>query len=96
MPPFPSQGALYLTLLSRHSLGNGLMVMLVLLSLRWGIKSTNQKAEGRLPLRGHFLPRVCLGMVLKDRTFVPDRVTGTDSVVSLASLGTGLPSGAHT
>jgi hypothetical protein len=35
-------------------------------------------------------------MVLKDRTFVPDRVTGTDSVVSLASLGIGLPSGAHT
>ncbi|MGB4405352.1 MAG: hypothetical protein WBI82_00635 [Sphaerochaeta sp.] len=28
----------YLTLLSRHSLGNGTMVMLVLLSLRWGIK----------------------------------------------------------
>ncbi|MGB4406998.1 MAG: hypothetical protein WBI82_09090 [Sphaerochaeta sp.] len=38
MPPFPPQGALYLTLLSRHSLGNGTMVMLVLLSLRWGMK----------------------------------------------------------
>ncbi|MGB4406669.1 MAG: ABC transporter substrate-binding protein [Sphaerochaeta sp.] len=38
MPPFPPQGAGYLTLLSRHSLGNGTMVMLVLLSLRWGIK----------------------------------------------------------
>ncbi|MGB4405379.1 MAG: hypothetical protein WBI82_00775 [Sphaerochaeta sp.] len=37
MPPFPSQGAIYLTLLSRHSLGNGPMVMLVLLSLRWGM-----------------------------------------------------------
>ncbi|MGB4407374.1 MAG: hypothetical protein WBI82_10990 [Sphaerochaeta sp.] len=38
MPPFPPQGAIYLTLLSRHSLGNGTMVMLVLLSLRWGMK----------------------------------------------------------
>ncbi|MGB4408081.1 MAG: hypothetical protein WBI82_14565 [Sphaerochaeta sp.] len=38
MPPFPPQGAIYLALLSRHSLGNGTMVMLVLLSLRWGIK----------------------------------------------------------
>ncbi|MGB4407783.1 MAG: hypothetical protein WBI82_13050 [Sphaerochaeta sp.] len=38
MPPFPPQGAGYLTLLSRHSLGNGTMVMLPLLSLRWGIK----------------------------------------------------------
>ncbi|MGB4406308.1 MAG: hypothetical protein WBI82_05555 [Sphaerochaeta sp.] len=38
MPPFPPQGAGYLTLLSQHSLGNGTMVMLVLLSLRWGIK----------------------------------------------------------
>ncbi|MGB4407715.1 MAG: hypothetical protein WBI82_12705 [Sphaerochaeta sp.] len=37
MPPFPPQGAGYLTLLSRHSLGNGTMVMLVLLSLRWGM-----------------------------------------------------------
>ncbi|MBI9096440.1 MAG: hypothetical protein JEY71_16375 [Sphaerochaeta sp.] len=35
MPPFPPQGAGYLTLLSRHSLGNG--SMLPLLSLRWGI-----------------------------------------------------------
>ncbi|MGB4407448.1 MAG: hypothetical protein WBI82_11365 [Sphaerochaeta sp.] len=41
MPPFPPQGAGYLTLLSRHSLGNGIMVMLVLLSLRWGIKAEN-------------------------------------------------------
>ncbi|MGB4405869.1 MAG: hypothetical protein WBI82_03305 [Sphaerochaeta sp.] len=40
MPPFPPQGAMYLTLLSRHSLGNGTMVMLVLLSLRWGINHT--------------------------------------------------------
>ncbi|MGB4407732.1 MAG: hypothetical protein WBI82_12790 [Sphaerochaeta sp.] len=38
MPPFPPQGALYLTLLSRHSLGNGTMGMLLLLSLRWGIR----------------------------------------------------------
>ncbi|MGB4405960.1 MAG: hypothetical protein WBI82_03770 [Sphaerochaeta sp.] len=37
MPPLPSQGAIYLTLLSPPSLGNGTMVMLVLLSLRWGI-----------------------------------------------------------
>ncbi|MGB4408135.1 MAG: hypothetical protein WBI82_14840 [Sphaerochaeta sp.] len=33
---FP-QGAGYLTLLTQHSLGNGTMVMLPLLSLRWGI-----------------------------------------------------------
>ncbi|MGB4406948.1 MAG: hypothetical protein WBI82_08835 [Sphaerochaeta sp.] len=38
MPPFPPQGAVYLTLLSQHSLGNGIIVMLPLLSLRWGIK----------------------------------------------------------
>ncbi|MGB4408233.1 MAG: hypothetical protein WBI82_15345 [Sphaerochaeta sp.] len=37
MPPFPPQGAGYLTLLSQHSLGNGSMVMLPLLSLRWAI-----------------------------------------------------------
>ncbi|MGB4406368.1 MAG: hypothetical protein WBI82_05865 [Sphaerochaeta sp.] len=37
MPPFPPQGAIYLTLLSQHSLGNGTMVMLLLLSLRWGM-----------------------------------------------------------
>ena len=37
LPPFPPQGAGYLTLLSRHSLGNRTMVMLPLLSLRWGI-----------------------------------------------------------
>ncbi|MGB4406587.1 MAG: hypothetical protein WBI82_06990 [Sphaerochaeta sp.] len=41
MPPFPPQGAGYLTLLSRHSLGNGIMVMLLLLSLRWGMKGKN-------------------------------------------------------
>jgi len=35
-------------------------------------------------------------MVLKDRTFVPGRETGTDTVVSPASLGTRLPSRAHT
>ncbi|MGB4406932.1 MAG: hypothetical protein WBI82_08755 [Sphaerochaeta sp.] len=39
MPPFPSQGAIYLTLLSQHSLGNGNMVMLPLLSLRWGMSN---------------------------------------------------------
>ncbi|MGB4406393.1 MAG: hypothetical protein WBI82_06000 [Sphaerochaeta sp.] len=39
MPPFPPQGAIYLTLLSSHSLGNGTMLMLVLLSLRWGINT---------------------------------------------------------
>ncbi|MGB4405683.1 MAG: hypothetical protein WBI82_02370 [Sphaerochaeta sp.] len=39
MSPFPPQGALYLTLLSPPSLGNGTMVMLLLLSLRWGIKA---------------------------------------------------------
>jgi len=41
LPPFPPQGALYLTLLSQHSLGNGSMVMLPLLSLRWGINIQN-------------------------------------------------------
>ena len=35
-------------------------------------------------------------MVLKDRTFVPERETGTDLVVSPVSLGTGLPSRTHT
>ncbi|MGB4408339.1 MAG: hypothetical protein WBI82_15900 [Sphaerochaeta sp.] len=39
MPPFPPQGAGYLTLLSPPSLGNGTMVVLVLLSLRGGIKA---------------------------------------------------------
>ncbi|MGB4406885.1 MAG: hypothetical protein WBI82_08515 [Sphaerochaeta sp.] len=42
MPPFPPQGAIYLTLLSRHSLGNGSMVMLLPLSLRWGISTSGQ------------------------------------------------------
>ncbi|MGB4408269.1 MAG: hypothetical protein WBI82_15525 [Sphaerochaeta sp.] len=41
MPPFPPQGAGYITLLSRHSFGNGPMVMLSLLLLRWGIKKKN-------------------------------------------------------
>ncbi|MBI9094103.1 MAG: hypothetical protein JEY71_04375 [Sphaerochaeta sp.] len=36
---FRAKGFTYLTLLSQHSLGNGNMVMLPLLSLRWGIKS---------------------------------------------------------
>ncbi|MGB4405263.1 MAG: hypothetical protein WBI82_00175 [Sphaerochaeta sp.] len=48
MPPFPPQGALYLTLLSQHSLGNGTMVMLVLLSLRWGIKTISGHASEKL------------------------------------------------
>ncbi|MGB4406370.1 MAG: hypothetical protein WBI82_05875 [Sphaerochaeta sp.] len=39
MPPFPPQGAISLTFLSRHSLGNGTMVMLVLLSLRCGMNT---------------------------------------------------------
>ncbi|MGB4406227.1 MAG: hypothetical protein WBI82_05120 [Sphaerochaeta sp.] len=42
MPPFPPQGAGYLTLLSRHSLGKGTMVMLPLLSLRWGMNSSRR------------------------------------------------------
>ncbi|MGB4405281.1 MAG: hypothetical protein WBI82_00265 [Sphaerochaeta sp.] len=41
MPPFPPQGAGYLTLLSQHLLGNGTMGMLPLLSLRWGIKGSD-------------------------------------------------------
>ncbi|MGB4407813.1 MAG: hypothetical protein WBI82_13205 [Sphaerochaeta sp.] len=40
MPPFPPPGALYLTWLSPPSLGNGIMVMLVLLSLRWGMRGS--------------------------------------------------------
>ncbi|MGB4405884.1 MAG: hypothetical protein WBI82_03380 [Sphaerochaeta sp.] len=40
MPPLPSQGAGYLTLLSPPSLGNGTMGILPLLSLRWGMKSS--------------------------------------------------------
>ncbi|MGB4407016.1 MAG: hypothetical protein WBI82_09180 [Sphaerochaeta sp.] len=39
MPPFPPQGAGYLTLLSRHLLGNGTILMLPLLSLRWEMKA---------------------------------------------------------
>ena len=35
---FSAPRALYLTLLSQHSLGNGTMLMLLLLSLRWGMK----------------------------------------------------------
>ncbi|MGB4408588.1 MAG: hypothetical protein WBI82_17160 [Sphaerochaeta sp.] len=49
MPPFPPQGALYLTLLSRHSLGNGTMVTLPLLSLRWGM-SNRKVSEWLIPL----------------------------------------------
>ncbi|MGB4406707.1 MAG: hypothetical protein WBI82_07605 [Sphaerochaeta sp.] len=45
MPPFPPQGAIYLTLLSRHSLGNATMVMLVLLSLRWGRNTVWRKVS---------------------------------------------------
>ncbi|MGB4405381.1 MAG: hypothetical protein WBI82_00785 [Sphaerochaeta sp.] len=51
MPPFLPQGALYLTLLSSHSLGNGTMVMLVLLSLRWGINKS--ESYGRTTLVRH-------------------------------------------
>ncbi|MGB4406642.1 MAG: hypothetical protein WBI82_07265 [Sphaerochaeta sp.] len=49
MPPFPPHGALYLTLLSPPSLGNGIIVMLLLLSLRWGI---NNKGTDRI--RGYY------------------------------------------
>ncbi|MGB4405699.1 MAG: Coenzyme F420 hydrogenase/dehydrogenase, beta subunit C-terminal domain [Sphaerochaeta sp.] len=48
MPPFPPQGAGYLTLLSRHSLGNGTMVMLVLLSLRWGMSLDFQSGTKKI------------------------------------------------
>jgi len=37
VPHFPPQGAGYLTLLSRHSLGNGTIKMLPFRSLRWGM-----------------------------------------------------------
>lgn len=40
--------------------------------IRGLIKATDHRADGTLPLSGLFLPRVCLGMVLKDRIFVPD------------------------
>ncbi|MGB4407013.1 MAG: lipocalin family protein [Sphaerochaeta sp.] len=49
MPTRSPQGAGYLTLLSSHSLGNGTMVMLVLLSLRWGMKP-ERKALNTVPL----------------------------------------------
>ncbi|MGB4406472.1 MAG: hypothetical protein WBI82_06400 [Sphaerochaeta sp.] len=49
MPPFPTQGAVYLTLLSPPSLGNGTMVMLLLLSLRWGIKKNLGRNIGCRP-----------------------------------------------
>ncbi|MGB4407954.1 MAG: hypothetical protein WBI82_13915 [Sphaerochaeta sp.] len=51
MPPFPPQGAGYLTLLSPPSFGNGSMVMLPLLSLRWGINPERIRS-----LRVLFLP----------------------------------------
>ncbi|MGB4407909.1 MAG: hypothetical protein WBI82_13685 [Sphaerochaeta sp.] len=48
MPPLPPQGAGYLTLLSRHSLANGIMVMLPLLSLRWGMSGEAVCHKGNL------------------------------------------------
>ena len=39
LPPFPPQGTGYLTLLSRHSLGRGTIMLIPFLSLRWGMKS---------------------------------------------------------
>ena len=47
LPPFPPQGALYLTLLSPPSLGNGTMVMLPLLSLRWGMNCNESPDLGQ-------------------------------------------------
>jgi hypothetical protein len=38
VPHFPPQGAGYLTLLSRHSLGKRTIKMFPFRSLRWGIK----------------------------------------------------------
>ncbi|WP_272916410.1 hypothetical protein [Sphaerochaeta halotolerans] len=39
MPPFPPQGTGYLTLLSRHSLQRGTIMLIPLLSLRWGMRA---------------------------------------------------------
>jgi hypothetical protein len=38
LPPFPPQGTGYLTLLSRHSLQRGTIMLIPFLSLRWGMK----------------------------------------------------------
>ncbi|MGB4405314.1 MAG: hypothetical protein WBI82_00440 [Sphaerochaeta sp.] len=46
MSPFSPQGALYLTLLSPPSLGNGTMGMLLLLSLRWGMTKKGSRIHG--------------------------------------------------
>jgi hypothetical protein len=39
VPHFPPQGVGYLTLLSRHSLGNGTIKIIPFRSLRWGINT---------------------------------------------------------
>ncbi|MGB4407487.1 MAG: hypothetical protein WBI82_11560 [Sphaerochaeta sp.] len=62
MPPFPSQGAGYLTLLSRHSLGNGTILMLPLLSLRW---RTNVSLDITHLWKGN----KCVKMILKKYPF---------------------------
>ncbi|MBI9095132.1 MAG: hypothetical protein JEY71_09645 [Sphaerochaeta sp.] len=48
--PFSAPRGGYLTLLSRHSLGNGTMVMLVLLSLRWGMTEKFSIMDGSVSL----------------------------------------------
>ncbi|MGB4407142.1 MAG: hypothetical protein WBI82_09825 [Sphaerochaeta sp.] len=60
MPPFPPQGAGYLTLLSQHSLGNGTMVMLPLLSLRWGMNQClSPWVRSPSPYAGLIVPQEC-------------------------------------
>ncbi|MXI87762.1 hypothetical protein [Sphaerochaeta halotolerans] len=46
MPPFPSQGTGYLTLLSLHSLPRGTIMMIPFLSLRWGMIMRNTEKAG--------------------------------------------------
>ncbi|MGB4407364.1 MAG: hypothetical protein WBI82_10940 [Sphaerochaeta sp.] len=70
MPPFPPRGAGYLTLLSRHSLGNGTMVMLPLLSLRWGMSE-----HGTSLPKTHLNPHCLHSDHPKDNTvtkYIPD------------------------
>ncbi|RFU94426.1 hypothetical protein DYP60_09505 [Sphaerochaeta halotolerans] len=59
MPPFPPQGTGYLTLLSRHSLQRGTIMLIPFLSLRWGMKDVIVFAQ--LTLRAEFLEQETIG-----------------------------------
>ncbi|MGB4405517.1 MAG: hypothetical protein WBI82_01495 [Sphaerochaeta sp.] len=63
MPPYPPQGAGYLTLLSPHSLGNATMVMLLLLSLRWEMKFRSPLTSFLIPLNWQNGNRISCGWV---------------------------------